>query len=108
MWHSGRIAESRVILPVTDSTDDALGYQRTARGKKMTTFSGSPATTGSAKIYTFPPRGRFALANQHDAMESASVKSAHAVKLASGSGWYHDAAIEDAREDVSRADWGKK
>jgi hypothetical protein len=74
----------------------------------MTTFSGSLAATGSAKIYTFPPRGRFASANEHDAIESASVKSAHGVKVASGSGWYHEAAIEDARKDTSRADWGKK
>jgi hypothetical protein len=74
----------------------------------MTTFSGSPAPTGSAKIYTFPPRGRFALAKEHDAMESASVTSARGVKIASGSGWYHDAAIEDARKDASRADWSKK
>ena len=70
----------------------------------MTTFSGSLAAAGSAKIYTFPPRGRFAVENQHDAIESASVKSAHGVKIASGSGWYHEAAIEDA----SRADWSKK
>jgi hypothetical protein len=72
--------------------------------KKMTTFSGSLAHIGSAQIYTFPPRGRFALASQHDAMESVGVKPAHGVKIASGSGWYHDAAIEAA----ARADWGKK
>jgi hypothetical protein len=69
----------------------------------MTTFSGSLAATGSAKIYAFPPRGRFALANEHDAIESASASSVHAVKVASDSGWYHEAAIEDA----SRADWKK-
>jgi len=68
----------------------------------MTTLSGSPDPTGSAKIYAFPPRGRFALTNQHDAIEPAGVKSAHDVKIASGSGWYHDAAIEDARNDTSR------
>jgi hypothetical protein len=67
--------------------------------KKMTTFSGSLAHTGSAQIYTFPPRGRFALASQHDAMTSA-----HGVMIASGSGWYHDAAIEDA----ARGERGKK
>jgi Protein of unknown function (DUF2735) len=69
----------------------------------MTTLSGSTDPTGSAKIYAFPPRGRFALASPRDAMESASVKSAHGVKIASGSGWYHDAAIDDA----SRADWSR-
>jgi hypothetical protein len=76
--------------------------------KKMTTFSGSLTATGSATIYTFPPRGRFALANQRDALESVSVKSFHGAKMASGSGWYHDAAIEDAKNDSSRADWNKK
>ena len=70
----------------------------------MTTFSGSLAATGSAQIYTFPPRGRFALAKEHDAMESAGVTSALGVKIASGSGWYHDAAIEDA----NRGDWSEK
>jgi hypothetical protein len=70
----------------------------------MTTFSGSPVAAGSAKIYSFPPRGRFALAKERDAMESASVKSALGVKVASGSGWYHEAAIEDA----SRGERSKK
>ena len=74
----------------------------------MTMFSGSLAPSGSAKIYTFPPRGRFALAKERDAMESASVKSTLGVKIASGSGWYHEAAIEDARQDASRTDWSKK
>ena len=70
----------------------------------MTTFSGSLAATGSAQIYAFPPRGRFALAKAHDAMESAGVKTASGVKIASGNGWYHEAAIEDA----SGTDWSKK
>jgi Protein of unknown function (DUF2735) len=70
----------------------------------MTTFSGSLAPAGSAQIYAFPPRGRFALAKEHDAMESAGVTSAHGVKIASGSGWYHEAAIEDA----SRGGQGQK
>ena len=65
----------------------------------MTTSSESPATTGSAKIYTFPPRGRFALAKEPDAADVTSVKSAHGVKIASGSGWYHEAAIAEASRD---------
>jgi hypothetical protein len=35
-------------------------------------------------------------------MDSAGANSTPAVKLASGSGWYHEAAIEDARNDTSR------
>ena len=62
----------------------------------MTTHSGSPAHSGSAQIYAFPPRGRFALAKEQDAMQSVGVKPAHGVKIAFGSGWYHEAAIEDA------------
>ena len=65
----------------------------------MTTNMTAPTT--SAKIYTFPLRGRFALAKEYDAMESAGAKSAHGVKIASGSGWYHDEAIqaENARKN---------
>ena len=40
--------------------------------------------------------------------KSAGLKSAHGVKIASGGGWYHEAAIEDARKDASRGDWIKK
>jgi hypothetical protein len=76
--------------------------------KRMTTISGSPAATGSATIYSSPPRGRFALANQHDAMNSAAAKPSSGVKIASGSGWYHEAAIEDAGKDASCADRRKK
>jgi hypothetical protein len=71
----------------------------------------------SAKIYTFPRRGRFALHDQHQDFASAHVDFPHqdfapstntqlprAVKLVSGSGWYHDAAIQEA----SKADMGRK
>jgi hypothetical protein len=62
-----------------------------------TSSSGSSSTSGSAKIYAFPPRGRFALREQHDEFQSiASVRLPRDVKIVSGSGWYHDAAIQDA------------
>jgi hypothetical protein len=52
---------------------------------------------GSAQIYQFPPRGRFAL-NAGDAAQSRIALEAQALpKVASGSGWYHDAAIQDER-----------
>jgi hypothetical protein len=44
---------------------------------------------GSAQIYQFPPRGRFART------ESQAVESQPLVKVAAGSGWYHDAAIQE-------------
>ena len=53
---------------------------------------------GSAQIYQFPPRGRFAL-NTHN--ESQAVESQPLVKVAAGSGWYHDAAIQEAERPRS-------
>ena len=57
-----------------------------------TNFSATP--TGSAKIYSFPPRGRFAL-RIDDTAPAANVQLPRGVKLVSGSGWYHDEAIRD-------------
>jgi hypothetical protein len=68
-----------------------------------TNFSGSPDVSGpnvsgSAKIYPFPARGRFAAASQGDGLrQAANVLLAPGVKVASGSGWYHDAAIQTER-----------
>jgi hypothetical protein len=65
-----------------------------------TNFSATP--TVSAKIYTFPPRGRFALRIDDTApAANANVQLPHGAELASGSGWYHDEAIQadDARKN---------
>ena len=56
-----------------------------------TNFTATP--TASAKIYTFPPRGRFAL-RIDDTAPAANVQLPCGVKLVSGNGWYHDAAIQ--------------
>ena len=48
---------------------------------------------GSAQIYQFPPRGRFAL--NADSQSRTGVESQPLVKVAAGSGWYHDAAIQE-------------
>jgi hypothetical protein len=63
-----------------------------------TNFSATP--TISAKIYTFPPRGRYAL-RIDDTASAANVQLPRGVKLVPGSGWYHDEAIqaEDARKN---------
>ena len=45
----------------------------------------------SATIYTFPPRGRFAVRDQGASAPAVSPVS-------SGSGWYHEEAIQAARE----------
>jgi hypothetical protein len=56
---------------------------------------------GSAQIYTFPPRGRFlARSTPETAQPLTSWQQQPAV--ASGSGWYHDEAIAQARETESR------
>jgi hypothetical protein len=52
----------------------------------------------SAKIYAFPPRGRFALPREREAMRPAvNAPLQPSVKIASGDGWYHDEAIEAER-----------
>ena len=58
-----------------------------------TNFSATP--TASAKIYTFPPRGRFALRIDHTASAAnANMQLPRGAELAPGSGWYHDEAIQ--------------
>jgi uncharacterized protein DUF2735 len=55
---------------------------------------------GSAMIYQFPARGRFALGALAQDAASRSSEQATAprvARIASGSGWYHDAAIEAER-----------
>jgi len=50
--------------------------------------------SGSAKVYTFPPRGRFLARNASETVGSlAPTWQQPAVRIASGSGWYHDEAI---------------
>ena len=51
---------------------------------------------GSAQIYEFPPRGRFALNGRDESQLRANLEAQPLVKVASGSGWYHDAAIQEA------------
>lgn len=56
---------------------------------------------GSAQIYEFPPRGRFALNGRDESQLRVNVEPQTLVKVASGSGWYHDAAIQEA--ELSRS-----
>jgi hypothetical protein len=48
----------------------------------------------SATIHQFPARGRFARSAAHEDVKAAGVP---APRVASGSGWYHDEAIEAER-----------
>ena len=52
--------------------------------------------TGTAKIYAFPPRGRFALRVPDDLLP-ANVKLPEGAEFAHrGSGWYHEEAVQDS------------
>ena len=48
---------------------------------------------GSATIYTFPARGRFAVNME---VETGKLKSPEVARVAYGSSWYHDEAIQQA------------
>jgi hypothetical protein len=76
-----------------DPTTRALHRTRIRRRSMTTSTSG-----GSAQIYQFPPRGRFAL---NVRSESQAVESQPLVKVAAASGWYHDAAIAEAERPRS-------
>jgi hypothetical protein len=54
--------------------------------------------SGSAKIYMFPARGRFAPTGVAEPVAAAAhvVLPPGAVFVPSGSSWYHDEAISDA------------
>ncbi len=59
--------------------------------------------SGSATIYAFPARGRFASVGQREASPlGAAAPSTPAVRIVSGSGWYHDEAIQQAKADTWR------
>jgi hypothetical protein len=53
----------------------------------------------SAQIIQFPPRGRYAAAGTCDDKSLANPLAPRVAKIAMGSGWYHDQAIQDAERD---------
>jgi hypothetical protein len=65
-------------------------------------LSGSSTPAGSATIYTFPPRGRYALRDHGAGLTAAAnMQLPHGARFApSSSGWYHDDAIrsDDGRD----------
>jgi hypothetical protein len=74
----------------------------------MTTrISGSSDFSGSATVYTFPPRGRFALRSPGE-NPAADVQLPRGAKLVAGSGWYHDAAIQESDKAANTAEPGRK
>ena len=85
MRHAEQSACSNVIL--VSNVSDSRAPGRATETKAMTTN----AQGGSATIYQFPARGRYAAAVRE---RDASVQPANIVY---GSGWYHDEAIEAER-----------
>jgi hypothetical protein len=62
----------------------------------MTAYVSGPSDhSGSAKIYTFPARGRFAASNQRQ-----DAPLPRGVIASSGGAWYHEQAIQEAHDDV--------
>jgi hypothetical protein len=60
----------------------------------------SISTRPSAKILMFPVAGRGSASNLSDkAKFAAELASLRGVRTDFGDGWYHDAAIEEARQD---------
>jgi len=52
---------------------------------------------GSANVYEFPARGRFA-EKRDDANSASNPTSLRFVNTAFGSAWYHEQAIEEAEQ----------
>jgi hypothetical protein len=76
------------IDPTTRALVDAC-----KRRRSMTTS----IPRGSARIYEFPPRGRFALNARDESQSRINLEAQALPKVAYGSGWYHDQAIQDER-----------
>jgi hypothetical protein len=59
---------------------------------------------GSARIYQFPAGGRAALGEprQEEAKVAADAASLRVSEAACGSGWYHEAAIQESKSALER------
>ena len=51
---------------------------------------------GSAEIYQFPPRGRFAVAGQPESKSAAGIALSRLATTAFSGSWYHEEAIQEA------------
>jgi hypothetical protein len=51
---------------------------------------------GSAEIYQFPPRGRFAVDRRDESKSAARIASARLATIAFSGSWYHEEAIQEA------------
>ena len=53
---------------------------------------------GSARIYEFPLRGRFAQGLRDQQQAPINLEAQAALRVTVGGGWYHDAAIAEEAE----------
>ncbi len=52
---------------------------------------------GSAEVYQFPPRGRFAIGGRRDESDrAAGLASSRLPMMVFGGSWYHEEAIQEA------------
>jgi hypothetical protein len=64
----------------------------------MTTNLTTGLDRGSATIYQFPPRGRYAVGARRPPAPVADYGLPHVTSPALGSAWYHDEAIREERD----------
>jgi hypothetical protein len=50
---------------------------------------------GSAQIFKFPPRGRYAVGGNDTERNSSNFAAQLAVTVGAGGAWYHDEAVRD-------------
>jgi hypothetical protein len=64
----------------------------------METIMTTNVHSGSATIFQFPARGRFALSGRAEASQPATnlLTAPRAANVAFGSSWYHEEAIREA------------
>jgi hypothetical protein len=54
------------------------------------------APEGSAQIYTFPPRGRYAIGGNDTPQNKQPLNFTPQQAILGASAWYHDEAVRDA------------
>ncbi|HEY2756773.1 MAG TPA: DUF2735 domain-containing protein [Pseudolabrys sp.] len=86
--------QPRRYIP-NNNQDSGIGGASKER-RTMTTNSHS----GSATIYAFPARGRFALGGHRD--DSAKLASPRTTRVVIGDAWYHEEAIQEAIKEADR------
>ena len=76
--------------------DRGTQMTRAPRHTEGITTMATTLQRGSATIYQFPARGRFAAGADRREEAPSNLIALRAPNTVSGSGWYHDEAIEDA------------